>query len=185
MSAEAAAILSEVTKQTAEASQHDPIVVGLAFVLIVVVGVLAIAKPLMSFYREYKKTGVEGVKAEAEATLFQTLQQQIEHNNVAIERLETDRARWFEKAKELEDEVRRLTIFEESVKSMKDRLNEKDKIIEARDIEIRSLTRSILDMKDRIHNLELRTVREEAQFCAVCTYRKAQDEAQIGSKVTQ
>ena len=182
MSAEAAAILSEVTKQTADASQHDPIVVGLAFVLIVVVGVLAIAKPLMSFYREYKKTGVEGTKAEAESALFHTLQQQIELNSVAIAKLEIDKTKWFEKATELEVEVQRLRLFEESVKSMKERLNEKDRIIEARDIEIRSLTHSVLEMKDRIHNLELRTVREEAQFCVDCKYRKAQqNESQVSS----
>ena len=182
----AEAVISEATRQTANASQNDPIVVGLASVLIVVVGVLAIAKPLMSFYREYKKTGVEGSKAEAESTLFHTLQLQIEHNSAAIARLESERTKWFEKATELEAEVHRLSIFEESVKSMKDRLNEKDRIIEARDIEIRSLTRSVLEMKDRIHNLELRTVREEAQFCVDCKYRKAQqNETQVSPQITQ
>ena len=182
MSAEAAATLLEATRQTADLSTHDPIVVGVAFVTLVVIGGLGIAKPLMSFYREYKKTGVEGAKAEAETSLFSTLQVQIEHMSDSIRRLEEDKMKWFERATTLEEEVRRLGVFEESVKAMKDRLNEKDKVIEARDIEIRSLTRSILDMKDRIHNLEMRTVKDEAQFCMDCKFRKAaQNETQTGT----
>lgn len=161
--------------QNAATASHDPLVIGIVFVASVVVGLVAIAKPIMGLYREYKKTGAEGAKAEAESSLFTTLQGQIESNSKAIEKLQIERNVWFEKATLLDKEVARLTSFEANFNSMKERLNEKDRIIESRETEIRSLTRSVLDMKDRIHALEMRLVKDEQKFCDGCRYKEPQN----------
>lgn len=161
--------------ETLQKSSDDPLLAGIAFVLAVVIGLIAIAKPLMGLYREYKKTGTEGTKAEAEnakstaeAFLYQQLQAQIESNTKAIDKLQTERNVWFEKAMILEKEVEKLKAFESMVGSMKTRLDEKDKIISQREEEIRNLTHNILDMKDRIHSLELRLMRDEQKLCEHC-----------------
>lgn len=154
--------------EAASASSQDPLILGIAFVAAVVIGLVAIAKPLMGLYREYKKTGAEGAKSEAETFLFTQLQSQITVNTTAIERLQTERNMWFDRAMGLEREIDRLKAFETMVNSMKGRLDEKDRVIEAREAEIRQLTRSILDMKDRLHALELRLLQDEKKLCEHC-----------------
>jgi predicted RNase H-like nuclease (RuvC/YqgF family) len=158
------------------AKSQDPIFIGLAFVLGVVILLVAIGKPMMSLVREYKKTGAEGAKSSAETSLFDTLQHQIRFNSEAIEKLVSERNTLFERCMGLEREIDRLKVFEESVTAMKLRLDEKDRIIEVREQEIRSLTRSILEMKDRIHALEIRNVKSEQQQCLTCPYRELFDE---------
>jgi predicted RNase H-like nuclease (RuvC/YqgF family) len=161
-------VTNAVPAAASVASSQDPLILSITFVAAVVIGLVAIAKPLMGLYREYKKTGTEGAKSEAEVFLFTQLQQQIENNTKAIERLQGERDKWFEKATSLEREIERLRVFEMMVTSMKGRLDEKDLIIEARDTEIRQLTRGILDMKDRIHALELRLLQDEKRLCEHC-----------------
>ena len=105
--------------------------------------------------------------------MFTNLKSQIDTNTQAIAVLQLERDKWFLKAGKLEMEVERLKSFEQTVESMKVRLNEKDKIIEAREVEIRALMRNILDMKDRIHALELRLQADEAKFCNDCEYKQS------------
>ena len=160
---------AQIASQAASvASSKDPLILSIVFVLAVVIGLVAIAKPLMGLYREYKNTGMEGAKSEAEAFLFTQLQSQIENNTRSIERLQEERNRWFEKATQFEREIDRLKVFEEMVASMKARLDEKDQIISMRDAEIRELTRNILSMKDRLHALELRLLQDEREMCEYC-----------------
>ena len=161
--------------QAVQSNSSDPLLGGIAFVLAVVIGLIAIAKPLMGLYREYKKTGSEGTKAEAESAkstaetfLYQQLQQQIESNTKAIDKLQTERDRWFEKAVLLEREVNKLKSFEQMVDAMKVRIDEKDRVIAQREDEIRGLTRNILDMKDRLHILEMRLTLDEHRICEHC-----------------
>lgn len=160
---------AQIASQAASvASSKDPLILSIVFVLAVVIGLVAIAKPLMGLYREYKKTGMEGAKSEAEAFLFTQLQSQIGNNTRSIERLQEERNKWFEKATQFEREIDRLKVFEKTVASMKARLDEKDQIISMRDAEIRELTRSILSMKDRLHALELRLLQDEIGMCEHC-----------------
>jgi predicted RNase H-like nuclease (RuvC/YqgF family) len=152
-------------------NQHDPLIVGLLFVLAAVIVLAAIAKPMMGLYREYKRTGTEGAKAEAESVLFTQLNQQLTLHGQAIERLENERNSLMNKTVQLEKEVDRLKTFEQMVDSMKTRLNEKDAIIEQRNGEVRNLMRTILDMKDRLHALEMRLIQDEQQFCRDCAHK--------------
>jgi predicted RNase H-like nuclease (RuvC/YqgF family) len=152
-------------------NSQDPIIVGLAFVLAVVIILVAIAKPMMSLVKDYKTAGVESAKAGAESTLFEQLQKQIKTNSEAIALLITEKNEWFKKALELEHEVDRLKVFEEMVNSMKARLAEKDVAIEKRDDEIRALTRVILEMKDSVHTLEMRLAKDEQRGLLGCAFR--------------
>lgn len=145
-------------------NSQDPLIASLLFVAAAVVAMIAIAKPLMGLYREYKKTGTEGAKNEAESALFLTLQQQIEFNTKAISKLQEEKSKWFEESMTLRMQVESLRASEHLVISMKKRLDEKDKIISERDNEIRKLTSTILEMKDRIHALELRISMDENEF---------------------
>ena len=79
---------AQIASQAASvASSKDPLILSIVFVLAVVIGLVAIAKPLMGLYREYKKTGMEGAKSEAEAFLFTQLQSQIENNIAQAEQI--------------------------------------------------------------------------------------------------
>jgi predicted RNase H-like nuclease (RuvC/YqgF family) len=170
----ASAVIEEASKS------HDPIITGLAFVLGVVILLVTISKPIMGLVKDYKKTNVDGAKADAEVSLFDQLSAQIKSNTAAINQLIIEKNEWFVKALSLEHEVERLKTFEVMVNSMKERLNEKDKVIESRDEEIRTLTRAILEMKDRIHALELRLVKDEQQFCHGCVLKETSNEKLSG-----
>lgn len=161
-------VTNAVPAAASVASSQDPLILSITFVAAVVIGLVAIAKPMMGLYREYKKTGTEGAKSEAEAFLFTQLQTQIENNTKSIEKLQEERNKWFEKATQFEREIDRLKVFEAMVTSMKTRLDEKDQIISMRDAEIRELTRNILSMKDRLHALELRLLQDEIGMCENC-----------------
>ena len=166
--------MNEVTNLAASAitqNQHDPWVSGLVFVLAIVILLITIARPIMGLVKNYKSDKAETARAEAETTLFEQLKIQLESNTKAIEELNKEKEKWFRLATELENEVKRLKLFEEMVNSMKGRLDEKDRVIEERDNEIRALNRIILEMKDAIHNLEIRLMRDEQQFCAKCEFR--------------
>jgi len=153
---------------------HDPVLSSIALVSAAVVGVLAFAKPIMGLYREYKKTNADGVKSNAEVTLYQQLQLQITQNADAIGRLDEERTKWYERSIKLEREVERLKTFESIVESLREANHVKDVTITEREKEIRTLTTSMMALKDRIHALELRLARDEAKgsFCPICAGKK-------------
>lgn len=152
--------------------QSDPLLVSLAWLAAVVIAMVAVGKPLMGLYREYKNTKVEGAKASAEDSLYENLKKQLEANTAAITILQKEKDEWFRKAVHLENEVAKLKVFEAMVESMRERLNEKDKVIEERDTEIRTQMTSILTLTERIHKLEMRLQLDEQQFCKSCDRRE-------------
>jgi predicted RNase H-like nuclease (RuvC/YqgF family) len=154
------------------ADKGDPTISTLAFVLAIVVIAVAIAKPIMSIVRDWKISGVDSQKAESEVSLYEQLRQHLMTLANEVEKLRVERNVWYEKSLELEVEVKRLQLFEQSFNSMKTRLEDKDKAIQERDTEIRSLTRTILEMKDRLHSLELRLQQDEKKIadCTTCMY---------------
>ena len=156
------------------ADKGDPAMSTLAFVLAIVVIAVAIAKPIMSIVRDWKINGVDAQKAESEVCLYEQLRQQLIALANEVEKLRVERNVWYEKALNLENEVKRLQSFEEPFKSMRNRLEDKDKAIQERDVEIRTLTRNILEMKDRLHLLELRLQQDEKKIadCTTCVYKK-------------
>lgn len=164
--------LAAQAAQAVQENSHDPLMVFLVSLAGLIVGIVAVGKPLMGIYREYKQTGTVGAKAAAEDSLYENLKKQLDANTNAIGVLQSERDAWFAKATRLESEVERLKAFEQMVESMKSRLNEKDKIIESREREIRELMNNMLSMKDRIHALELRLQADELRFCRDCEFKK-------------
>ena len=153
--------------------QNDPFLLGIAFLLAVVVGLVAIAKPLMGLYREYKRTDSEIIKAEVDETkssvevfLYQQLQQQIEKNTADIHRLQSERDSLFRKATLLEREVERLKSFEAMVNLLKADIKMRDALIAQRDREISELAKVILDMKGELQSFGLRLTRDENTFAS-------------------
>jgi len=146
-------------------SSDDPIITGLTFTLAVVIILVAISRPIMSLVREKSSTAVNSAKASAESVLFEQLQHQIKLNTEAIDKLLIERNALFEKSVRLEFEVQRLQSFETHFETMKARLEEKDRIIEERDLEIKKLNKHILQMTERIHSLEMRLLQDERLLC--------------------
>jgi predicted nucleic acid-binding Zn-ribbon protein len=64
-----------------------------------------------------------------------------------------------------------LEECEESVATLKARLDLKDASLENSIIENRNLMREMLQLKDRIHDLEMRLSNDEAKFCVGCDRR--------------
>jgi predicted RNase H-like nuclease (RuvC/YqgF family) len=145
---------------------------GLGLVLVMVILAGAISVPILAIFRNFKKTSADASKSTAESVLFEQLQTQLRNNTEAILQLQAEKIEWFKKAMELKVEVDRLKVFEEMVNSMKARLEEKDRIIEARDTDNRQLMQSIIALKDRIHELEMRLNRDEQKFCEGCIFKK-------------
>lgn len=146
------------------AQSNDPLINGLTFTLAVVIIMIAISKPIMGLVREWKASSAENSKSTAESALFDQLQLQIKNLGETVDSLVKEKNLYFERSLKLELEIERLQQIEENFSSMKNRLEEKDKIIESRDTEIRSLTGRILDMSDRIHALELKLAQDELKF---------------------
>lgn len=147
----------------ATAALASPLVSSIIFVAVAIIAAIAAGTPLMGFYRDWRKTkadaaqsGAEEARALAEQTLYHNLQKQIEANSKAIAELQAEKECLHEGARLLRSEVERLKAFEKQITQMKARLEDKDRIIEERDREIRELTKVILKMKDQIHALELK-----------------------------
>lgn len=151
-------------------TSDEPAITGLAFVLAIVVIAVTIAKPIMSIVRDWKVSGVDAAKAASETYLYEQLKKQIESMALDIEKLRSERDNLYSRTIDMENELKRMKLCEESVISMRKRLEEKDAALLERELENRSLTRTILDMKDKIHKLELRLTRDERQFaeCKNC-----------------
>jgi len=136
--------------------------------LYVAVLLVAILNPLISLFKNIKKTGADASKSDAESTLYDQLQKQIIQNTQSIEMLYLEKSEWHKKALELEVEVNNLRHYKEMMTSMKERLDKKDAIIEEQLGTIRSLNATIIEMKDRMHSLEMRMLREEHARCIEC-----------------
>lgn len=158
--------MSDVEKivQVAEsaAKTQDPVISSVLFVVIIVIALLIFAKPLMNIVKDAKGLNAAEAKLQAEESLFDQLRKQVIANQEAIEKLNSEKDRWFEKSHQLEKEVDRLKHFEQMVQVMKRKLDEKDEIIATQNAENKSLMHEILQLKDRIHELELRLTRDES-----------------------
>lgn len=140
---------------------QDPIISSILFVFMIVVVLLIFARPLMSLVKDAKGFSAAESKMQAEESLFNQLRTQVDANQIAIEKLNSEKDAWVERATKLEREVDRLKHFEQMVESMKKKLDEKDEIITRQNAENKQLMLEILQLKDRIHELELRLTRDE------------------------
>lgn len=116
---------------------------ALAFVVILV----AVAKPLMGFYREYIRTDAEGAKLDAdkarsgaEMTLYNALQAQITLLSKDLDRIRAERDELSAKTARLELDVARLITLENTVEILYKQLAQKDELMSHKDAEIARLT---------------------------------------------
>ena len=68
----------------------------------------------------------------------------------------------------MKGKIEHLEHYEKDIVILKEKIEEKDKIIAERDSRIANLLRELLVMKDRVHNLELRLKDDERKFCSNC-----------------
>lgn len=142
----------------AAATSGDPLLTGLAFIIVVVVLLAIVSKPLIGLINDYKQTNVISAKADAEALLYEQLRKQIEANSKDINELKAERDTFKKRAEYLEKEVAPL------VEDLKQALKEKEIVIRDRDEEIRRLTRQLLEFKERLQNLEFRVAKDEEAY---------------------
>lgn len=162
---------AEIIQQAAQNS-NDPIFAGLAWVLGVIVLLIAIAKPIMGMVRQYQSNRAESAKDGADEALYKQLKEQIEINSRDIRNLIDERNRWHEEAINLRSRVTQLEEAKLTIERMKQKLDEKDELLRERDAENRRLMYEIIQLKDRLHLLELRLADDEAKFCATCDLKK-------------
>ena len=159
-------------KSIQNADQVDPVFLGLGYVLGVILILIAITTPIISLVKSFKDAKTEAYKASAETALYEQLRAQIDKCSADISKLSSERDEWYRKALHLEREVERLKTFEQSVNSMRVRLDEKDNIIAKKDLMLEELNRTIALLKDRIHGLEIRLTQDEQRFCESCDYKR-------------
>lgn len=167
-------IASQVTSQAVSqvAQSPDPMWVGLSFVLAIVILVVAIARPIMGLFKDFKQVKVDDAKTDAESTLYDQLQGQILANTTAISMLETQRTSLLQKTINLEGEVRRLQIFEGMVADLKHSMSQQQATIDLKDKQIIEFMTVILQLKDQVHKLELRLLQDERDVCLTCSMNK-------------
>lgn len=141
---------------TAAANSTEPLFTGLAFIIVVVILLTLATKPIISLINDYKQTNVVSAKADAESKLYEQLRLQIEANSRDIAELKLERDTFKFKSEHLENEVVPL------VEALKKELESKERIIGARDQEIKKLTRQLLEFKERLLNLEIRLQKDES-----------------------
>jgi len=151
----------------------NPFLMALTFLLCGVLIAMAIAKPIMGMWREYKSGHVTEARVMAETSLYQQLQEQIKHNTESILRLEEEKNAVLVKAHLLETEVAKLIVFEDMVKYLREQLALKQKQIEAKDAQLEQFMGVISELKDRLHALELRLLEDERSICGRCSFRKS------------
>jgi len=140
-------------------------------------GIIVIILLMIPLIRQFWNSSKE---ANVEISLYTQLSEQvrmqsdeIKQQRLELERVMLSRIELQERLNELKGKVLHLETVEsnneklrETIEVLKNRLDEKDFIIQDRDNRIANLIREILTMKDRVHNLELRLKADDRKACA-------------------
>lgn len=126
----------------------------LAVILILLLSII----PLVIKFWNWSK------EASAQGMLYQQLSEMVQKQRTELDNLYNERKVLQEQWFELKHKVENLEGCERTVDVLKQKLDEKDKIIADRDSRIAGLLEELLKMKDRVHSLELRLARDEKQF---------------------
>lgn len=173
---------AEVTKEITLAvlTSENPLVIGLAFVVAVIILILVGSPFVARAIKTWKEANSDGQVDDARKVLFEQLQIQVKQNGEDIRMLVAEKRELEQETSELRKEVQRLTSMEELVEKLKTRLSEKDEMIEKlrddisrRDEYERIRNIEFAGMKDKIHELEMRLARDEISFCQGCEYHPA------------
>lgn len=138
--------------------------------LVLIIGVPAVIR-FMNWSKEQS----------TQTTLYTQLAEQVQRQTTELEkqrseidRIQQQRNELHEKVAELKGKIEHLEYYEKDIVILKEKIEEKDKIIAERDSRIANLLRELLVMKDRVHNLEIRLKDDEQKFCSNCLNRKEQ-----------
>ena len=179
---------------TVEAVQNiptggDPVLETLKWIAVFVVIVMIGAAPVMSYLRKFKADSAASAKDDASVTLYNQLQEQIRRLSDDVTLLVSEKNKWFEEATSLRiraaEQERRIEALVESEninRRLRERLDEKDRVIASRDAENRQLMLEMLSLKDRLHSLELRLAQDEEKFCEKCIHGQKQVGFHFGPK---
>lgn len=126
----------------------------LAVILILLLSII----PLVIKFWNWSK------EASAQGMLYQQLSEIVQKQRVELDAIYIQRTNLQEQLFELRHKVENLESCEKTVDILKQKLDEKDKIIAERDARIANLLEELLRMKDRVHQLELRLAKDEVQF---------------------
>lgn len=137
------------------AQNKDPFIIGGYWIAAIVTFFGLFAKPVLKLIRSLNEEKVAQSQDQAEITLYEQLQKQIQDYAADVRNLMNERNQLFDKFTELRIRVAQLETYENTINSMKERLDAKDRIIEQRSAENVGLMREILDLKNRIKDLEV------------------------------
>ena len=123
----------------------------------IVIITLALIPVVVKFWNWSKETSAQGL-------LYQQLSELVQKQRVELDTIYVQRTALQEQMFELRAKVEKLEGCENTIEVLKQKLDQKDQIIAERDSRIATLLEELLKMKDRVHQLELRLVKDEAQF---------------------
>jgi len=130
---------------------------GGSILSILILLLLVIVPFIVKFWNWSKETSAQGM-------LYQQLSEIVQKQRVELDAIYIQRTNLQEQLFELRHKVETLEGCEKTVDVLKQKLDEKDKIIADRDARIATLLEELLKMKDRVHQLELRLAKDEAHF---------------------
>lgn len=136
-------VVDAATHVASQGMTHDPLILGLAWVVGIVTLLIAIGKPLRDYVRgEKRATGedkVEDAKTSAETTLYNHLSEQIKQYREISDKAYTERNALVERVARLEEKTSVLEETKAILDRLKAKLEEKDRKLEEKDAEIRRL----------------------------------------------
>lgn len=148
-----AVVETAVTQAASQGVFHDPLILGLAWVVGLVTLLLAIGKPLRDYVRGERRDDrtdqVGDAKASAESTLYQHLSEQVKQYREIADTAFKERNALVERVARLEEKT---ALFEETktaLDRLKARLNEKDAKLEEKDAEIRRLIQQAAEERSK------------------------------------
>lgn len=134
------------------------------FSALIMLVVFVILPAMWKIWNWSKETSAQGV-------LYSQLSEMVQKQRDELDELYKQRREDQEQIFQLRLKIDHLEEAEKTVEILKNKLNEKDKIIDEKDNKISSLLQDLLQMKDRLHNLELRLKLDEDKFCEGCQYK--------------
>lgn len=178
--------MSAIAVMVKALTQSDNPVAAWLLLLFLILALTVVGVPLVSrSIKAWKEANASGKIDDARAELFEQLQKTVEQNAKDIRKLIDEKNVYVEqnlklrgKIMGLEQKIRELVAFEETVKVLKDRLREKDELIgtlrediRRREEYERNRNEVIDELKDKLHKLELRLQQDEVDWCRDCAFK--------------
>ena len=138
----------------------------------VIAGIAAAGFSVLKIYERFFAAKATSAKGDAEASLYETLKQQIESHAKQIGELQSEKALWLTEKSELQNRVNKLEEIEAQNIALKTKLDTKDDQVNSLIREVMSKNDQNNELVERIHMLELRLANDEDSWCKDCRQRK-------------